>query len=61
MIDPPWVKPIVPVLRLGVATKAEPLPMFDDARFKLDAELYRVISQYPFRRLVLPPIGVQKT
>ena len=27
--------------------------MSDGARFKLDAELYRVISQYPFRRLVL--------
>ena len=67
MIEPPWSKPAVPTLRLGVA-KAEPVPLFDDARFKLDAELFkfnaelfRFLSQHPFRHLDWTPIGGQKT
>jgi hypothetical protein len=50
MIDPPWIKP-VSILRLGVK-QAEPVPVLDDARFAFDAEVFRLLSQHSFRRLV---------
>jgi hypothetical protein len=62
MIDPPWFKPAVPTLRLGVARNdlLRAIIREDDWSFLRDADMFRALGTLSIPRL-RGPIGGSKT